>query len=337
MSAIQQPQYQRLDDTGTVPGNAPEASRSIPLFKAIAASAQTFGEQVASRKSLLGRVAVGATLGIGTLVTTIVAIASALMALLVQAILVLPGFWPTTRRHESFGANLRAILQESQAVGLAIGTALIQPVKKQIQPSNEPLVIFVHGYAHSGAAWNYYQKQLKARGIETMALDWGGPLQSLEKATQTVTDKLNALGIGDRKVIAVGHSTGGVIAQRLLDAGTVHGIVSLGGPLGGTPLAPLAPGKCMKQMRLKSQTLQEVNESLRRNSAPRYLVRATADLLVPPGSATLKDEPSVGRLKRERGSNGGHLSLLYSPRILDIIQEQTQSLPQQEAASGVSC
>jgi pimeloyl-ACP methyl ester carboxylesterase len=309
-------------------------SQSLPVGPVICQAIRAFAAQVQSAKTLLGRVGLALGLSLGTLACTLVGIVAIAMAAIMQ-IVVCPILMARQRRvGESASSMLRALSQESLAVGMAISTACIKATRPDLTLNPDaPLVILIHGYAHSGAAWSYYQGELHKRGILAVALDWGHPLQSLEAATDRIKAELDRMGVGQRLVLAVGHSTGGVIAQRLLQEGKVHGIVALGAPLAGTPLAVLAPGRCMREMQVGSEVLRRVNEDHNVRDKPRCLVRATADLLVPPDSALLIAEQPDAITREPKGADGGHLSLLYSPRVLHIIEQQARDLQDQPGSS----
>lgn len=318
----------------TVPQDACD-SGGVDLIGAIQQAGHVFCQRVMQGKGYTGRVGLALALSVGTALCTAVGIVVGLLAVVVQA-MALPIFLVRgPRTWEAFKHNCIAIGQEAAAVGLAVATACLCPPRPEIRADDaSPCIVMIHGYAHSGAAWLYCQGALQKRGLTAVALDWGHPLQSLEGATTRIREQITALGLpATRPILAVGHSTGGVIAQRLLAEGAVQGIVTVGAPHTGTPLAVLAPGRCMRQMSPSSHHLEQVNSREDVRLAPRSLVRATMDLLVPAESALLLEDqiayPTEPRTHRCCGASGGHISLLYSPRVVTII-EQTAAriLPQ---------
>ncbi len=313
------------------PPAVPSQSTSVDLFGAGHSAARALGQRVASGRSPFERFAIAGALLLGTALCTAAAVVLGWFTALTQT-LALPFFlWRGPKTWQALKDNLWAIVQESVALGITVATICLPPMRPELRNHEAPLIVMIHGYAHSGAAWLYYDTELKDRGFECVALDWGHPLQSLETAAAKIRDQIEALGLPrDRQILAVGHSTGGVIAQRLLADGDVNGIVTLGAPHQGTPLAVLAPGRCMQQMRPSSPDLAGVNSADSLIGKPRTLIRASSDLLVPADSALLmqpgaeaNDEPGITRL---RGAAGGHISLLYSPQVVESIAQAARQL-----------
>ncbi len=116
--------------------------------------------------------------------------------------------------------------------------------------SNTP-VVFIHGlWIHAGS-WQPWQDLFATRGYSTSAPGWPGDGDTVE-ATRANPDALNDVGIdeivahyaglfGDTKPIVIGHSFGGLIAQRLLAEGHAAAAVAVDpAPLKGVKALPLA-------------------------------------------------------------------------------------------------
>src|SRR6185369_7242128 len=90
-------------------------------------------------------------------------------------------------------------------------------------------VVFVHGLWLHASSWDNWAELFKENGYEPSAPGWPGDSDTVEE-TRASPDKVAGVGIddvvdhyaqaiGEARPLAIGHSFGGLIVQRLLDQG----------------------------------------------------------------------------------------------------------------------
>lgn len=114
---------------------------------------------------------------------------------------------------------------------MATGTDLKVVVARPSTPSSRPPVLLVHGMF--GGAWQFehYQSRLAAAGYESHAINLRGhhgsrPVRDIGKVSvrDYVDDALEvARALGNP--IVIGHSMGGLIAQKVAEAGACRALV----------------------------------------------------------------------------------------------------------------
>jgi len=174
-------------------------------------------------------------------------------------------------------------------------------------------LLFVHGYFADGGIWTPWLEFFAARGTPAYAVHLRG------RAGSGRTEKLGGVSIDDfvadaskvaRHVgarIVVGHSMGGLIAQKLAEGGDVDAAVLI------TPAPPrgisvLSPRVAIKQLRyfpslLLSRVVRPGRDDLRdlvMNRVPDERKEALLDLLVP-DSGRAGREMSVTGVPVDRG------------------------------------
>jgi triacylglycerol lipase len=125
---------------------------------------------------------------------------------------------------------------------------------------------------------------------------------------------------GESRVLLVGHSQGGLVAalmgKRRPDL--VAGVISVGGPLHGTPLAPALPNPFALAVRCMARGSSWVRE-LQRGPYPAEVelttVAARRDRLVPVESALLPGS-------HQYLIDTGHLGVILHPELTSIIKAQ---------------
>ncbi|WP_305093075.1 alpha/beta hydrolase [Prescottella sp. R16] len=116
-----------------------------------------------------------------------------------------------------------------------------------------PPVMFVHGLWLAAASWDRWQDKFAAAGFPTLAPTWPGEAPSIDD-TRAHADDQAGIGIDEitahfaeaiaplhRKPIVVGHSFGGLIAQKLLAADVAAAAVAIDpAQIQGVKTIPLA-------------------------------------------------------------------------------------------------
>lgn len=108
-----------------------------------------------------------------------------------------------------------------------------------MSPSAPTPVVFVHGLWMHATSWGDWCDLFTERGYQCLAPGWPGEAETVEQ-TRADADRLAGVGVGEAtdhyaKIIAdlpatpvvVGHSFGGLIAQRLHGMGFARGCVAI--------------------------------------------------------------------------------------------------------------
>lgn len=108
-------------------------------------------------------------------------------------------------------------------------------------PPDKPLVLFVHGMHMTGASWAHWQERFEAAGFDTLAPSWPGregepaALRDAPDARLRELTLTEVVGMyrdvlaeqGERDVVLVGHSMGGLVVQLLLQEGDAAAAVAV--------------------------------------------------------------------------------------------------------------
>jgi len=140
--------------------------------------------------------------------------------------------------------------------------------------------------------------------------------------SKRINDILTATG--ENKIDLIGHSQGGVTAQAYIarTPGTVRKCVLIGSPLYGTKLASLGESPKGAEMKIGSDYLQKITSGPSDCSPDDMLAiwSTTDEFILPAGNACLRNG---GR--NEKIENCGHLQLVYSKRVYNVIAEFLRS------------
>ncbi len=222
---------------------------------------------------------------------------------------------------------LRALALEPLALAAVFCSRLFRYVPAYQRPAGRfkgrPLLL-VHGYLNSGAVWFFQRTQLKAMGFGPIyTIHLGHPFQSIRTYAEKVKRRAEQIAdeTGRKDLVLVGHSMGGLVssyyAAILAPEGTVTDVVTIGSPLGGTPMARLGLGPNAREMEPGSALSKEVWAAVENNRSVRFFHIATRpDLLVmPPSTALPGKDPSRHFVLDDLG----HVGLLFSTRVSKLI------------------
>ena len=114
-------------------------------------------------------------------------------------------------------------------------------------------VLFIHGLWIHGSSWNPWQELFEREGYATVATGWPGDGESAEATrldpaalrgvgVQAVTDHYAGIVAGmDELPIVIGHSFGGLFAQKLLSQGLASAAIAFSpAPMKGVKKTPIA-------------------------------------------------------------------------------------------------
>jgi non-heme chloroperoxidase len=176
-------------------------------------------------------------------------------------------------------------------------------------------MLLIHGMFGGSWQWERYQSLLAQRGFESHALNLRGhhgsrPVRDVGKVTlsQYVDDALEVAATLDRPIV-MGHSMGGLIAQKVAERGRTRALVLIASapPRWIPPVSWLLLRKQLKYM--KALLLHE----------PLLPKRADADVLMFNRTPLPDRDEQYPRLVPESGRAGFELSLgveaVHAPRI----------------------
>lgn len=222
---------------------------------------------------------------------------------------------------------LRALALEPLALAAVFLLKPLQFVPAYQKPAGRfkgrPLLL-VHGYLNSGAVWFFQRMQLKAMGFGPVyTIHLGHPFQSIRTYAEKVKRRAEQIAeeTGRKDLVLVGHSMGGLVSSYyagiLASEGTVTDVVTIGSPLGGTPMARIGLGPNAREMEPGSALSKEVWSAIEKNRNVRFFHIATRpDLLVmPPSTALPGNDPSRHFVLDDIG----HVGLLFSKRVSKLI------------------
>ncbi|MDB6097276.1 MAG: putative rane protein [Francisellaceae bacterium] len=197
--------------------------------------------------------------------------------------------------------------------------------KPETLSSNYPPILLVHGYLHNQTGWLWFcyklQKQYKGPIYTVNLYPW---FASLKTQAQRVEEKIKIIkSEGNFKEInLIGHSMGGLVssfyAENFVSPIKVSKVFTLGSPLQGTQLAKLGLGTSAKQMTLHHPFVLNLSKQMEASTIAYYHIASKLDNLIVPWQNAL---PPFKRTTQQYFilENKGHLSLLVSKNVIDLI------------------
>jgi pimeloyl-ACP methyl ester carboxylesterase len=204
-------------------------------------------------------------------------------------------------------------------------------------------ILLVHGLMDNRSVFTVFRRALRKRGFGVMhAVNYSAFTSDIRTAAHELRRHVNRLRerTGADRVHVVGHSLGGLIAryyvQRLGGDRTVHTVVTLGTPHGGSVAAYLVPTPLARQLLPGSELLTELAAPAPRCRTRFLVVWSRLDQLVLPqrNARLVHPDLTVDTLELP---DVGHMSLPIHPRTvhwvagslarLDEDQPDTSAVP----------
>jgi pimeloyl-ACP methyl ester carboxylesterase len=223
---------------------------------------------------------------------------------------------------------LRLIVLE--AVGLARVQYLILIDSLGLRPrqsprrSDVPLVILLHGIYCAGAIWRPILRALSSR----LECEFVAP--SLTPTSSTLLSQADCFSKWlkkqrvenpNRRMFVVAHSMGGLVVRQYLSHAKepvhIERVICVSTPFRGSLIARLLRTPIGRDLRPESPVIQQLQTaSWPVSTAVVAIASAHDNLVIPASSAILATKPHLSM------DRFGHLSLLYSRELLDLLSDQ---------------
>lgn len=202
----------------------------------------------------------------------------------------------------------------------------IKKVQKRCGSEKGRPILLIHGYLQNASNWAFLKRELCQRGFGPIyTLNLSPTFRSIRAYTQLVSQKAFSIAQETKRsdLVLIGHSMGGLVsawyAAKVAEPGKVTDVITIGSPLAGTKLAALAIGQNGREMRCGSDLVRELKEEFLHNHTTRFFhIASKADqIIIPYSSALVGLNPHREYLIEDLG----HMSLLFSSRVADKIEE----------------
>lgn len=196
-------------------------------------------------------------------------------------------------------------------------------------------ILLIHGYKHDAGAWILHKKKLVEAGYgPAYVMDLGSANHSIEEYAHRVQLKAEAIAAttGVKDLLLIGFSMGGVVASyyalHLAKENTVKGIITLGSPLEGTRMAIFGGGECAAQIRYRTSFIMSLKNRIADNrKIPFWHIGSWADPIIRPPSTSWHMGGCSNHIILE---DFGHLSMLYSEKISEILASCIKNITSSE-------
>ncbi len=189
-------------------------------------------------------------------------------------------------------------------------------------PVNGPPVLLVHAYLSFASTFDAMREQLVQAGYRVYVMNTGS-LQSIETYAEQVDVVVKKIqtNTGRNDIGLVGHSRGGlVVSHWALHHAKKYGAqvrvaITIASPLGGTPLAKMAPGLDAQQMTPHHPFHEELRKTISSSDIPFLHIGSASDFVVGLKSALPENAPCCRVLK-----DVGHLEIVFDPRTGELVR-----------------
>jgi len=201
-------------------------------------------------------------------------------------------------------------------------------------------ILLVHGFLHNQSGWTWLRRQLRMEKLGPVySLNLDTSHRSVEELASDIQKRVEEIEqeTGQRQLILVGHSMGGVVAsyyaEHVAEVGRVTDLITLGSPLDGTrPAVMSGRAQSARQIYPNSDLLKELAKCRAENREIRYYhVASLFDALILPTQSAWSGVPEERLMILP---SHGHMRLLFSKRVacqlvawLKVVTPITESQP----------
>jgi triacylglycerol lipase len=207
--------------------------------------------------------------------------------------------------------------------------------------AREELVLLIQGFFQTRNIWEVMEDRLRHSGYAVMSFNLGGihrfNTHPIDTSAEVVAEKIESLAErhGFHRLHIVGHSKGGLIARRYVQAfggdRRVKSVTTLGTPHHGTPTALL--GIAATGFGLVPSSARELLPrsplvaSLGRDSVPEHIpltsIYSRDDLVVPYWTSILRPmRGEEGRIANVEVRGIGHSQLVWDPGVFRRVRDR---------------
>jgi triacylglycerol lipase len=201
----------------------------------------------------------------------------------------------------------------------------VRPVR--IEQSDTIPVLLVHGYGCNSGYWRSLSRHLTQARIVHAGVDLEPVLANIDSYQPQMTAAVNSLCLatGQKRVVIVAHSMGGLVARAWIKhhgCGQIAKLITIGTPHYGTEFANFGVGHNARQMRRYDSTdaarsnpwLHALNNSNFAPALPVVSIYSLHDnIVVPSNSSHLADAKNIALV------GVGHVALGSDPVVMEHV------------------
>ena len=181
-------------------------------------------------------------------------------------------------------------------------------------------VLLAHGYMCNRGIWWWIARKLKRVGLAVATVNLEPPGGDIENLAEQLHARIEALCAQTQaaQIALVGHSMGGLVARAYLrryGPARIAQLVTLGTPHHGTWTAYYGLGANARQMRPDNAWLRELGKN--EPGVPTLSVWSAVDNFIAP-----QDSSRLAGARESIVPALGHLAMLLSPLVLDILLKE---------------
>jgi triacylglycerol esterase/lipase EstA (alpha/beta hydrolase family) len=232
-------------------------------------------------------------------------------------------------------AVARGVVTAMAADMVALPSAIFLALPERTAPSTGTPVLMVHGLYHNRTAWLIFARRLRRAGFVNLhTFGYNSFTKDFEYALTGLKARLDDLlaDSPDGRIILVGHSLGGLLCRCAAGdpkyRDKVAALVALGSPHGGSELAWLG-GNRMARGLIPGRIISEAVAEAPDPDCPKLAVYTMADDYVIPLDLLLTGRPGW---EERVCAPMGHVWMLYSPEVADMVTDFLRPLRPQRCA-----
>ncbi|MCO4744137.1 MAG: alpha/beta fold hydrolase [Proteobacteria bacterium] len=196
------------------------------------------------------------------------------------------------------------------------------------------IVLLLHGFFQTRNIWEVMEDRLRHDGYAVMSFNLGGLLyrfntHPVDHLAKLIADKVDGLARrhGFERIHIIGHSKGGLVARRYIQAyggdQRVKSLTTLGTPHHGTWTAALGAiglgavgwGTSVRELLPRSKTIKRLTSERFPDHIPLTSIYSRADLVCPWWHAALHPSPEQKGMHTIEVPGVGHSELTWNPAV----------------------